>query len=378
MSDRERVEESLRQSEGLLRAVVQTAVDGIITIDERGTVMTVNPAVERIFGYPAEEIIGRNVNMLMPEPYRSEHDTYLENYQRTGQAKIIGIGREVEGLRRDGRRFPLYLGVSETQVGPRRIFTGIVRDMSQQKAAEQALARQARELERRAKELARSNAELESFAAMVSHDLRAPLVTMAGYAQLLEEQARHKLEPEELELIQYVRDSVQQMAGLIQSLLGYARVGSAGLRLEPCDCERVLEKVLQGLEAVLHATQAEVTHDPLPTLPADEALLLVLFQNLIENGIKYHGDRPPRVRVAARLEAGEWVFSVRDNGIGIDPRNFDRVFEPFQRLHHDESRYQGMGIGLATCQKIVERHGGRIWVESQAGQGAAFFFTIPG
>ena len=376
-SGRERVEESLRQSEGLLRAVFETVVDGIITIDERGTVAAVNPAVERIFGYTAGEIIGQNVSMLMPEPYRGEHDAYLGNYLRTGQARIIGIGREVEGRRKDGARFPLYLGVSETHVGDRRIFTGIVRDMSERKAAEEALGRQARELERRARELARSNAELDSFASIVSHDLRSPLVTVAGCTRLLEDQAREKLGPDGLELIAFIRNGVDHMSALIQSLLGYAKVGSGGLKVGPCDCEAVLEKAVQGLKSALEAKGAEVTHGPLPTLAADEALLAMLFQNLIENGVKYHGEQPPRVAVSARAEGGEWVFCVRDNGIGIDPRHFGRIFEAFRRLHDDESKYPGTGIGLATCLKIVERHGGRIWVESQPGQGAAFFFTIP-
>jgi len=376
VTDRRQAEEALRDSESRLRAVVETAADGIITIDADGIIRTVNPAVERIFGYSADELIGHNVGILMPEPYRSEHDNYVKNFLRTGHAKIIGIGREVVGLRKDGKVIPLYLAVSETRIGDRRIFTGIVHDISDRKAAEEALARQAQELEQQARELARSNEELENFAGIVSHDLRSPLVTLAGCARLLEESPA-ALDPESRELIQTIRDSVEHLNELINSLLSYARAGSGELKVGPCDCEQVLQKVLVGLKVVLEANRAEVTHDPLPTICADAALMAQLFQNLIENGLKYHGQDPPRIHVSATAGAGEWVFSVRDNGIGIAPEDFPKVFEIFRRLHDDTSGYSGAGIGLATCKRIVERHGGRIWVESQPGQGATFFFAIP-
>lgn len=377
ITGRGRAERALRESEGRLRAVVETAVDAIITIDVAGIISSLNPAAERLFGYRADELIGRNVSMLMPEPDHSRHDEYLRRYLRTGERRIIGIGREVVGLRKNGTLFPMDLAVSETVVGDRRIFTGIIRDITDRKRAEESLAQQARELERRAAELVRSNRELESFASIVSHDLRSPLVTISGCVELLEQVHGHALPAEAAELLGFIRDGVNNMTGLIQSLLRYARVGAGGLNVSPCDCETVLEKVLNGLKTCIESAGATVTHDPLPTIHADEALVAQLLQNLVENSVKYRGDRPPLVHVSARESEGEWVFSVRDNGIGIDPRHFPKIFGVFQRLHADESRYPGSGIGLATCKKIVERHGGRIWVESQPGEGTTFFFTIP-
>jgi two-component system sensor kinase FixL len=369
ITERKRAEEELREAEGRMRSVVDHVIDGIITIDERGTVATFNPAAEKIFGYAAAEVMGRNVNMLMPEPYHGEHDGYLRNYLATGHAKIIGIGREVVGRRKDGSTFPMDLAVSAFHLGKRRYFTGIVRDISERKRVEE-------DLRTAIEELARSNLDLEQFAYVASHDLQEPLRAVAGCVQVLQRRYAGELDERAHELIAHAVDGVSRMQALIHDLLAYSRVGSRGQAFEPTDCGEVLAQALANLATAVEESAAVITSDELPVLRADRGQLAQLFQNLLANAIKFRGDRAPRIHVGARRRPGAWELSVRDNGIGVLPEYFDRIFVIFQRLH-TRAEHPGTGIGLAVCKKIIERHGGRIWVESQPGEGTTMFFTVP-
>lgn len=249
-------------------------------------------------------------------------------------------------------------------------WVGINLDITTRKRIELSLAAHVREL-------AQSNAELEQFASVVSHDLRAPLTSIGGCAHLIGELLEDRLDDDLGELLDNLKSSVEHMGRLIQSLLRYSRVGKEGLKLNDCDVEKVLSAVLMDLKAAITASGARLTHDRLPVVQADEGLLAHLLQNLIENAIKYRGNDPPVVHISAEIRGDQWVFSVRDNGIGIDPRYFDKIFVMFQRLHGDESRYSGLGMGLATCKKIVDRHGGQLWVESVPGAGSTFYFSLP-
>jgi signal transduction histidine kinase len=225
-------------------------------------------------------------------------------------------------------------------------------------------------------ELERSNRELEQFAYVASHDLQEPLRMVSSYTQLLEQRYRDQLDDDAREFINYAVDGARRMQRLINDLLELSRVSTRGKPLEPIDANEVLGAVRANLSAAIEDSGALVTSDELPTVKADSTQLGQLLQNLIGNAIKFHGADAPRVHISAREQRGEWVFSVKDNGIGIAREYFDRIFVIFQRLHATAT-YPGTGIGLAVCKRIVERHGGRIWVESESGNGSSFFFTIP-
>lgn len=226
-------------------------------------------------------------------------------------------------------------------------------------------------------DLKRSNAELEQFAYVASHDLQEPLRMVASFTQLLGKRYRGKLDQDADEFIGFAVDGANRMQVLINDLLTFSRVGTRGKPLAPTDCEAVLSHALANLHAALKETKAEVTHDPLPTVMADEVQLGQLLQNLLANALKFRGRDPLRVHIAARRQGDEWIFSVQDNGIGIAPEHQERIFTIFQRLHRREE-FPGTGLGLALCKKIAERHGGRIWVESAPGRGSTFYFSIPG
>lgn len=241
---------------------------------------------------------------------------------------------------------------------------------------EKRVAERTAESEGRAKELARSNTELQQFAYVASHDLQEPLRMVQGYTQLIARRYKGKLGEEADEFVNYIVDGVSRMQGLINALLTYSRVGTHGGLFEPMDCNILLKQALANLQVAIEESNADVTSTPLPVVKCDATQLVQLFQNLIGNAIKFRATgKPPRVDVSSERKGNEWVFSVKDNGIGIDPQHFDRIFLIFQRLHTKE-QYAGSGIGLSICQKIVERHGGRIWVESVSGQGTTFYFTI--
>jgi light-regulated signal transduction histidine kinase (bacteriophytochrome) len=242
--------------------------------------------------------------------------------------------------------------------------------MSAQLAAARA------ELEQTNADLTRSNRDLEQFAYIASHDLQEPLRAVAGFTTLLQQRYQDKLDEKADSYIGFVVDGVSRMQALIHGLLEYSRVNTRGGVPEPVRADQALKEAVANLQTAIERSGATVTATPLPMVRADLAQLTHLFQNLIENGIKFRSDRPPEIEVSARHQDGTWLFWVRDNGIGLDPQYADRIFMIFQRLH-TRDKYPGTGIGLAICKRIIERHGGKIWVESQPGRGATFYFTLP-
>ena len=249
------------------------------------------------------------------------------------------------------------------------VVSSVIVDITARKATE-------RELEERREALARSNAELEQFAYVASHDLQEPLRMVASYVQLLDQRYKGKLDSDADDFIKFAVDGATRMKTLINDLLAYARVGSRGKPLERVEMQEALGQALSNLAMAVNESRAQVTCDRLPAVIGDRQQLAELFQNLIGNAIKFQSNGAPCVHVGAERRDGEWIVSVRDNGIGIDPQFRERIFVIFQRLHGRE-QYPGTGIGLAICKKIVTRHGGRIWADSEAGKGATFSFTLP-
>jgi chemotaxis family two-component system sensor kinase Cph1 len=244
------------------------------------------------------------------------------------------------------------------------------------KAIVNIVLRQADELAQLAHDLERSNAELKKFAYVASHDLQEPLNQVANYVQLLEMRYHEELDEDAKEFITYAVEGVSLMQTLIDDVLVYSKVDTQAIAFQLTEVETALDRALSNLRQRILETRATITHDPLPTVMAGSTQLMQLFQNLIANAIKFRSDQPPKIHVGAERLEDEWLFSVRDNGIGIDPQFSDRIFVIFQRLH-TRDEYPGTGMGLAICKKIIECHRGRIWVESQLGEGATFYFTIP-
>ncbi len=359
-------EERLRLFEGIL----SIATDAVVSCDESQRITFFNQGAERIFGYTAGEAVGMPLEMLIPHRFRPGHADHVRRFGETPvAAREMGDRGEITGLRKDGEVFPAEASISKIDVAGRRIYTAVVRDVTERRHAERALTEQAREL-------SRSNADLEQFAYVASHDLQEPLRMVASYTQLLARRYGDRLDEDAHEFIGYAVDGVQRMQALINDLLAYSRAGSRAVALEPVELDAVLDRVLANLGPAVEDAGATVTRDPLPTVAGDAGQLAQVLQNLVANAMKFRGQEPPRVHVsAARGEGGEWTVSVADNGIGIAPEFVDRIFVIFQRLHN-RAEYEGTGIGLSICKKIVERHGGRIWVESAPGAGAAFLFTL--
>jgi PAS domain S-box-containing protein len=356
----------LRETRGLLQGVVDGTPDVVYVKDLQGRYLLMNRAGRSYLNRRSEDIVGKTDEEL--------YDPELAaRIRETDRAVIESEDILVyESTDRGGKPVWHFL----TTKGPFRDGTGrvaglfgISRDITDRKRMED-------ELEARADELARSNKELEHFAYVASHDLQEPLRIVAGYAQLLGKRYGDRLDQDAEEFIGFMVDGVRRMQELINGLLQYSRVGTKGEEMARIDLDVAVNDAVANLEVAIEENGAQVTRDDLPEVVADRRQLAQLFQNLIGNAIKFHGDRAPAAHVGAERRNGEWVVEVRDNGIGIDPDHRDRIFDIFERLHGRE-RYEGTGIGLAICKKIVERHGGRIWVESQARRGAAFRFTIP-
>jgi signal transduction histidine kinase len=244
-----------------------------------------------------------------------------------------------------------------------------IEDITERKRSE-------KELKKLSEELARSNADLKDFAYVASHDLKKPLQSIEGFVKLLARRYRGKLDDKADEFLEYIIDGAQRMQELIKDLLEYSQVGAKGEKLKFIDCSFVVGKAIGNLQAAIEESNAVVTYDELPTITANTSQMISLFQNLIDNAIKFRSEEAPRIHISAERKGKEWIFSIRDNGIGMDPNDSGRIFEMFQRLH-GSTEYPGTGMGLAICKKIIERHGGRIWVESESGKGSTFYFTMP-
>jgi len=359
----------LEQNRAELAAIVEFSDDAIISKTLEGIITSWNNGATVLFGYTADEMIGKTHSILIPLDQTDEEPALL---QKLAAGQPLDHYETVR-LSKDGKLIDVSLTLSPLKSSVGKIIgaSKIVRDIRQRKETDQKLFKLTEELRR-------SNTELQQFAYVAAHDLREPLRTIISYTNLLAEEHEGKLSLDAQENMDFIVDAGKRMQQLISDLLTYSRIDTQTKPFAPTNCEAVLVQTVASMKISIKEVKGKITHDPLPTVMADSLQFSELFLNLIGNALKFHGEKAPQIHISARRSDGgdEWLFSVKDNGIGINSSACDRVFQMFQRLH-GMSEYSGTGIGLAVCKKIVERHGGRIWFESTPGQGTVFFFTIP-
>jgi two-component system sensor kinase FixL len=366
--------EELRDRETRLNAVLETAVDGIVTIDEQGVIESVNPATERMFGYEAAELTGAKVQMLMPEPYRSSHDDYVATYLQTGEARIIGAGREAEALRKDGSVFPIDLSISEIQIGGRRLFTGMIRDITARKSAEA-------QAQRRLEELAHASrlSEMGEMTSGIAHEINQPLAAIVSFATAcLRMVDAGTARPEVLRgALQSIAEQAQRAGDIVHHLRQLARKGESDKA--PVDLNATLRGVLELVRHDLGTRGVELDSDLDDTLPpvlANRTQIEQVALNLVRNAVDAMAECPPCQRILGlRTRAsgpGLVEVVVADSGIGLTEEVRERLFQTFFT-----TKATGVGVGLSISRSLVESHGGRLWAASMSRDGAAFHFTLP-
>jgi len=360
-----------RETEAKYRGLLEAAPDSMVVVNQDGEIVLLNLQAEKQFGYRRDELVGQKVKNIIPEGFA---ERLIADGTRTAAdalAQQIGTGIELAARRKDGSDFPIEIMLSPLESTEGVLVTAAIRDITERKKSEQLLLRTVGELKR-------SNDELQRFAYVASHDLQEPLRMVASYTQLLATRYKGRLDSDADEFIAFAVEGSNRMQVLIHDLLAYSKAGTNGQALHEISSEKALKDALANLRTAIQESGAVVTHDSLPGITTDDTQLVQVFQNLVGNAIKYRSAETPRVHVSATKSGGEeWIFSVRDNGLGIDPKYFEKIFVLFQRLHGREE-FKGTGIGLTICKKIVERLGGRIWVESQPEKGSTFHFALPG
>jgi len=369
ISIRKNAERHIAQMEGRYRGLLEAAPDAMVVVNQAGEIVLLNLQAEKQFGYSRNELLGQKVTNIIPDGFAERLVADGLRSAEEALAQQIGMGIELIALRKDGSEFPIELMLSPLGGAEGILVTTAIRDITARKMAEAQLLQNVEELNR-------SNEELGQFAYIASHDLQEPLRMVASYTRLLSRRYKGRLDAQADEFIDFAEDGANRMQRLIQDLLAYSRIGTRGEERREISSELALGHALMNLRGAIEESGAIVTHDPLPLILGDETQLIQLFQNLVANAIKYQGPGVPKIHVSAVLDgAKKWVFSVNDNGLGIDAQYFEKIFGMFQRLHRREE-FDGTGIGLAICKKIVERHGGAITVESQAGHGSTFRFVL--
>jgi PAS domain S-box-containing protein len=383
ISVRKAAEEHLLQVEGRYRGLLEAAPDAMVVVNQGGEIVLVNVQAERQFGYRRDELIGQKVKNIIPEGFAERLIADATRSVADALAQQIGMGIELSGRRKDGSEFPIEIMLSPLKSAEGILVTAAIRNISLRKKSEEDKAELERRVEERTKQLAianevleQSNVELKQFAYIASHDLQSPLRSISGFVQLLKLEYDGKLDEQAQDWIRRTVQSITQMQTLIRDLLAYSRVDARSRPFAQTPFLDIVSDAMALLDSSIHDSGGKVTVGGLPTIMCDRSQMVQLIQNLIGNGLTYHGDLPPQIHVSAECSGKEWTFSVRDNGIGIAPKYYEQIFEIFKRLH-DQKDYPGTGIGLAVCRRVVERHGGRIWVKSELGQGSTFYFTIP-
>lgn len=373
-----RREISKRKSfENLFNNIFNSSIIGLYIV-QKGKFVFCSPEFERDVGYNKKELVKmRSLDMVFPADHDLVREKAVDMLKGGGTTPY-----EFRIIKKSGEVIWVLERVVSIKYKGRKAVLSYFMDITQRKNLEQELNDRSSKLEaslddlkQKTSDLERSNAELERFAYIASHDLQEPLRMVSSYTQLLEDRYKDRLDADAHDFINYAVDGAKRMQRLINDLLMYSRVGTRGKPFQPTDCKNVLNNALDNLDIAIRESRAKVTYGSLPVVMADEGQLVQLFQNLVANAIKFSGKKVPRIHISAKLKGDECILSVKDNGIGIDHQYFERIFVIFQRLNGNQ--YTGTGLGLAISKKIVERHGGKIWIDSQSGRGSTFYFMLP-
>lgn len=356
-----------KRLEARFRATIEAAPTAMAMIDQAGSIVLINAELNRLFGYDRDELLRKKVEILLPDRYRAVHPGLRSQYFAAPEARRMGAGRELFGRRKDGSEFPVEIGLNPVTTDEGTFVLSAIVDISERE--------QTKTLQRAVEALERSNAELQRFAYVASHDLQTPLRGIASFAGLLQSHYAEKLDKQGQNWLRRVADSTRHLQTLIRDLLEYSRIDTQARPFERIPFREAYDGAMLLLDAQIRETGAEITCGELPVVMGDRSQLMQLLLNLLGNSLKYRSADAPRIHLSAERKNDEWQFSVVDNGIGIEPQHRERIFEVFQRLHN-QSEYPGTGIGLAVCRRVVHRHGGRIWVEAAPGTGSNFCFTI--
>ncbi len=370
-----------KRAEEMMRLAVDASPNAMVMVDDQGRIVLVNAQTEKLFGYGREELLGRDIGVLVPANYRLKHPVYRANFMAQPRVRAAGAGRDLYGLRKDGTEFPVEIGLNPIQTDKGMWVLSAIVDITERKRAHEEITRLNQDLERRVAErtaaLTAANAELDAFSYTVSHDLRAPLRQIAGFSNILIEEHANDLNEDGKRYLQRVQNGAQRMGGLIDDLLNLARIGRQALSPRVTPLNDLIGVVREDLRAEAQGRDIEWQIDDLGSLDCDTNLMRQVFVNLLSNAIKY-----TRPRDRAVIHAGvttlnqELVYFVRDNGVGFEMQYAGKLFGVFQRLHKARD-FEGTGVGLVTVQRIIHKHGGRVWAEAEPDKGATFFFTIP-
>jgi PAS domain S-box-containing protein len=367
----------LRESEEHTRGIISAATDAFITIDAGGIISDWNPKAEELFGWPRTEAIGQPLHAtIIPPRYREPHLRGLKHLLATGEGPVLGNRVELSALHRDGHEFPVELSITQVQRDGKLCFNAFLHDITDRYRAQKEIGNLNAELQVRVSELEERNQALGAFSYSVSHDVRAPLRNIAGFSEILHEEHARQLTPAGLDYVNRIQKNVVRLQRLVDDLLRFARLGEHGLKLQMTDLNQVVRDVITGFERELAGRQVTFDVSLLPTIECDRALVTQVFWNLLANAIKFTGARMHAViSVGESSQQGETVLFVRDNGAGFDMKYAGKLFGAFQRLHRQDE-FEGTGVGLATVQRIILKHQGRIWAQSEPDRGATFYFRL--
>ena len=367
----------LAHTKSMFEGLFRFAPDAILVMNHEGAIVQANQEAERLFGYAREELIGLDHDVVVPDRFHERHLEQSNRYMSKPHVRRMGTGLELYGRRKDGTEFPVDISLGPLQANDENVTLAVVRDITELKKVASDLADRAAELQQRTAQIEEMNKELESFSYSVSHDLRAPLRAIDGYSRMILKKHADKFDQEALGKFNVIRENARMMDQLIEQLLAFSRLGKHQLSPAKLDLENQIGEIWKELAIANPGRRLTLNVANLPPCQGDRVLIRQVFANVLANAVKFTGTREEAlIEVGGEVKGSECLYYIRDNGVGFDMKYHDKMFGVFQRLHRDEE-FEGTGVGLSIVQRIVHRHGGRVWAEGEVGKGATFYFTLP-